>query len=99
MPMLDFQGYVDDRAQGFTGREWVFRRVDEWLGRDGPRSFLLTAEPGSGKSAFASRLFQIARGQWPAENGCRHLAPGFLSAVHFCSARAQSWITPHAFTE
>lgn len=28
-----------------------------------------------------------------------HLSAGFLSAVHFCSARDRRWINPHVFTE
>jgi hypothetical protein len=98
-PILDYQPYVDDRVRGFTGREWAFARIDRWLGGEGPRFFLLTGEPGSGKSALASRLFQISRGQSPAGDGMAHLKTDFLSAAHFCSARAQSWITPHTFTE
>jgi hypothetical protein len=98
-PVLDYQSYVDDRVRGFTGREWAFEKIDRWLDGEGPRFFLLTGEPGSGKSALASRLYQISRGQSPAGDGTPHLKADFLSAAHFCSARAQSWITPHTFTE
>ncbi len=90
---------ASDRTQEFTGREWVFSAIDEWLSQSGPRTFLLTGEPGSGKSAIASRLLEIAAGQSLPDAPFAHLTPGSLSAAHFCSARAQRSLTPHAFTE
>jgi hypothetical protein len=98
-PGLDYGEYVEERARGFTGREWALARIDRWVGQDGPRTFLLTGEPGSGKTALASRLLQVSRGQAGAGSGLPRLRSGFLSAVHFCSARAQSWISPRTFTE
>jgi hypothetical protein len=98
-PAIDFQAYLDERVRGFTGREWVLARIDRWLASDGRRFFLLTGEPGSGKTALAGRLFQVSQGRESAGDESTHLKRGFLSAAHFCSARAQSWIAPHAFTE
>ena len=31
--ILDFSKYADERARHFTGREWVFKVVDDWLGK------------------------------------------------------------------
>ncbi len=97
--IIDFRGYTDERARYFTGREWVFSRLDQWLATPGSGVFRLTGEPGSGKTALASRLYQAAAGQSLPDAAYTQLTPGFLTASHFCSARTQRWITPHAFTE
>ena len=61
---LEFSTFIDDRTKDFTGREWVFRVVETWLASpDGPRRFLLTGGPGSGKTAVAARLAQMSLGQ------------------------------------
>jgi hypothetical protein len=50
---IDFSSYIADRTNGFTGREWVFAEIDRWLADpQGTRVFLLTGEPGSGKTSF-----------------------------------------------
>ena len=99
---LDFSAYIADRTHQFTGREWVFERVKRWLEDaegDSPeerlrqRFFLLTGEPGSGKSAIAARLTQFAQGTktYPG------LTAGYLHAVHFCSAQDSTWVDPKDF--
>ena len=50
----------------------------------GERCFLLTGEPGAGKTAAAAYLASTA---------------GFLDAVHFCSTRDRRWINPRTFAE
>ncbi|RME49694.1 MAG: hypothetical protein D6791_00105 [Chloroflexi bacterium] len=98
--MIDFSAYIADRVRDFTGRKWVFQAVNDWLAwPGGPRFFVLTGEPGSGKTAIASRLVQFSQGTDPPANGLPHLSPHFLSAVHFCSARDRRWINPHIFAE
>ena len=96
---LDFRPHVLERTRDFTGRQWVFQAVDNWLASpDGPRFFLLSGEPGSGKTAVAARLWQLARGTIaPSTGGLVHLTPGFLSAVHFCAAHDHRWIEPLEF--
>lgn len=91
---IDFSNYIVDRTLDFTGREWVFEVIQSWLADPkGDRFFLLTGEPGSGKTAIAARLTQFAQGveTYPG------LAEGFLQAVHFCSARDSIWIDPKEF--
>ncbi len=51
----------------FTGREWVFRRLNTWLEAVQPRSYLLTGSPGYGKSTVAARLVQISLGEKTSE--------------------------------
>jgi hypothetical protein len=83
--ILDFTGYLAERADEFTGREWVIDAVAAW--RDDPageRCFLITGEPGIGKTAVAARLAAEA---------------GWVDAVHFCSARDRRWVNPRTFAE
>ena len=99
-PVIDFTSYITDRTTDFTGRAWVFQAVNDWLAKpDGTRYFLLTGEPGSGKTAISSRLSQFSQGSIPPSAGTKHLTPHFLSAIHFCSSRDSRWINPYTFTE
>lgn len=57
---LDFSAYIADRTRDFTGREWVFAEIDQWLAApDAPRHFIIAGEPGIGKTAIAARLTQM----------------------------------------
>ena len=47
--------YVQERAAHFTGRGWVFARLDQFLHQP-PGVFLLLGEPGTGKTAIAAQL-------------------------------------------
>jgi hypothetical protein len=99
-PVIDFSGYVAERTEGFGGRDWILLAIDEWLAdpASGP-IFLLTGEPGAGKSALAGHLALISNGAVPAPDGAGSLRAGFLGAVHFCSARDLRWITPSVFAK
>lgn len=98
--MIDFSDYIQDRTSDFTGREWVFKSIHDWLGDpEESRFFLITGEPGSGKTAIAARLKQFSDGTETASQKLNHLKPGLISAAHFCSARDRRWINPHTFTE
>jgi hypothetical protein len=80
---LDFSAYIDERTRDFTGREWVFAKIDRWLANpDAPRTFIITGEPGIGKTAIATRLTQIRD----------------LAGFHFCIARQADTIDPLNFT-
>jgi hypothetical protein len=98
--LINFDRYVADHAREFTGREWIFEAINAWLDEpDGPHYFLLTGEPGSGKTAIASRLSQFSRGGISLSEGLSNLTQKFLSAYHFCSARDRRWISPHVFAK
>lgn len=99
-PVIDFTAYVADRARGFAGRDWLLRQLDEWLADPaGPRFFLLTGEPGAGKTAVATRLAQFSAGTAQPPPGMSRIRPGFLGAMHFCSVRDLRWIIPQVFVE
>ena len=95
---LDFQALIDDRTRQFTGRAWVFDRVNAWLADPaGARTFLLTGGPGTGKTAIAARLALASQGTPIA--GCGALAPGFLRYHHFCQAGLDSTLAPMRFVQ
>lgn len=47
--------------QSFVGREWLTRKVYNWLNNSNKPAFMLYGVPGSGKSAFAVNLIQYER--------------------------------------
>jgi hypothetical protein len=98
-PVIDFSRHIAERTVDFSGREWVFRAVDRWLGDpEAARILLLTGEPGCGKTAIAARLVQFSVDAATPPDGVKRLKPGFLSARHFCSGDHR-WISPHRFSE
>ena len=56
---IAFEHDIKRLTEGFTGREWVFKEIDRWLQQENQRFFILTGEPGVGKSAITARLTQI----------------------------------------
>jgi hypothetical protein len=96
---LDFTAYLAERTARFTGREWMLRAVDDWLADGAERLFLLTGEPGAGKTALAGRLVQISGGAVPPPDRSRRLGPGFLGAWHFCTAGDRHWLNPRVYAE
>lgn len=99
--MKDYAQYlIDEKSEGFAGREWVFAQINKWAAdADGSRFFVVEGEPGSGKTALAAQLTQIDRNEHPHPPDCPHLAPGFLSAVHFCSRQDSTLLEPQTFVE
>ena len=77
---LDFQADLQKLVTDFTGRVWVFDEIDRWLAdRQGAPLFLLTGEPGVGKSAIAAQVV---------------LTYPDVIAYHFCIAGRNETIVP-----
>jgi WD40 repeat protein len=75
----------------------VLDRLDAFLA--GPdRAFLLTGDPGTGKSAIAAHLVQVSAGTIPAP-GYAGLGPGFLFHAHLCRANDPNRIRPSRLVE
>lgn len=82
-PVIDYSNYIAERTSDFMGREWVFQAINEWLAvPDAARYFIVTGEPGIGKTAIAARLTQLHN----------------LAAAHFCIARQADTLDPLNFT-
>ena len=81
LAILDFEHEIERLTEDFTGREWIFTEIDNWLKRENERFFILTGEPGVGKSAIAARLTQVRANK--------------TAAYHFCVAGNIGTITPN----
>ena len=53
---IAFTSDIARLTENFTGRQWVFDDIDRWLKESEERFFILTGEPGVGKSAIAPDL-------------------------------------------
>ncbi|MBD2095609.1 hypothetical protein H6F90_10620 [Trichocoleus sp. FACHB-591] len=53
---IDSTPDLEKLAKNFTGRQWVFDNIDRWLRESDERFFILTGEPGVGKSAITYHL-------------------------------------------
>lgn len=83
MYSLDFSLFIEDRIRSFVGREWVFEAIDNWIiNPKAPPFFVVTGEPGIGKTALAGRFTQIRK----------------TAAHHFCIARRAETIDPLNFS-
>jgi TIR domain/AAA ATPase domain len=79
---LDFGREVSRLTRQFVGRQWLVNQVDEWLGGDNGPLFLVTGEPGIGKSALLASLI--------------HRHPR-VRAYHFCIANLADSLDPVRF--
>ena len=78
--------YVQERAAHFTGRGWVFARLDQFLHQP-PGVFLLLGEPGTGKTAIAAQLALAAAGRLtPAAAAAAPHRAVPIAAAYFCRA-------------
>ena len=90
----DYTNLIVDRTLDFTGRDWVFTRIAQWLSEPtSSRYFLLGGGPGGGKTALAARLTQISAGTGAAPN-CPPLGKNCLAYVHFCQAKNDLTLDP-----
>jgi hypothetical protein len=74
---------ISERAVGFTGRLWVLSEVLDWIDHGSERFFMITGEPGSGKTALAAWL--AGAGDAPASEELKRMRDCW-KAMHFCVA-------------
>lgn len=96
--LAPLSGELTARTEDFTGRSWVFEECERFVATGSRRRFLLTGDPGTGKSAIAARLVQMSRGEAPS-NGLAYLGPGGIFYAHFCQANDRRTIRPLRFVE
>lgn len=103
--VIDYRSFIHEQARSFWGRTHLFRELSTWLTGEGPRFFAIIGGPGSGKTAIAARLAQIAMGTEPSPESSLIFKKDYLSALHFCSAfdlrwtGDRRWYHPHVFAE
>ena len=57
-----FQALIEEKTEGFVGREFVFEAIEEFLTSQPNGYFIIEGEPGIGKSAILAKYVQ--------QNGC-----------------------------
>jgi hypothetical protein len=54
--IIDYTDFISRSTDGFVGRHWLQAQFDAFLTGAGPTVFLLSGEPGVGKTAFLAHL-------------------------------------------
>ena len=70
---------IQQLTEGFTGRSHVLSKIDDWLQQKDQRFFVLSGEPGVGKSAIAAHLIQTRTD---------------IFAHHFCQLGVEETVNP-----
>lgn len=78
---LDFSQRIRELCKDFIGRQWLFQQVDHFLKSPGSKYFVISGEPGIGKSAIAASLVQQRK----------------THAHHFCRAQEGTTVDAIAF--
>jgi WD40 repeat protein len=85
----DFAPFLLEKRNHFTGRQWLFRDLDEWRRKEAPPALLITGEPGIGKSAIVAALVdENQEGQVLAYHCCRADTPATLEPGRFVRSLA-----------
>jgi hypothetical protein len=92
---------IAERARDFVGRSWVVERLLSWAYEEDTRYYILTGEPGSGKTALAAWL--AGAGPDPADPADAQrltLVRSLWDAAHFCVAPNQEGsLSPVTFSK
>jgi hypothetical protein len=89
---------VAENIQGFTGRFWLLPLLLEWLERSDDRVFILTGEPGAGKSMTTAWLAGVGPVPTEADASSQLMQIRLrVKATHFCIATSGN--TPKAFAQ
>jgi hypothetical protein len=95
--LLNIPFSLQKRARHIVGRQWVLKRVREWLQAGPERCFLLTGAPGSGKSTIAAWLAMPPLES--ADDDPLELVRAAWAARHFCMASGDGSVDPRRFTQ
>ena len=79
---LDFGSEILRHTRRFVGRKWLFSEINDWIEAGQSPVFLLTGDPGAGKSAVMAQLVN----SHPS-----------VAAHHFCVASLEDALDPVAF--
>jgi WD40 repeat protein len=80
----DFGSFLAERRKDFTGREWLYNKIENWRGNGKGSALLITGGPGVGKSAFVAELVH-------------HNPGGHILAYHCCQADTPATLEPDRF--
>jgi hypothetical protein len=94
----ELSAFIGERLRHFTPREAAFFAIAGWL-EGTSRCFVLSGEPGSGKTAVACRLHVASTGEATALDEGNALGRGWLGASYFCGYKGSSSARPTAFAE
>src|SRR5262245_45100221 len=94
---LDFDVFLGSKRRDFTGRVWLFDRIQSWLDADFAQSTLLiVGDPGIGKSALVAELVhRNFNGRVLAYHCCQANVPVTLSAGRFVRSIAAMIASRH----
>lgn len=54
----DYTWFIDEKTQGFVGRQWVFDKVKCFMDKNPRGYFFIIGDPGIGKSALAAQMIK-----------------------------------------
>ena len=54
--ICDFSAFIEDRTSGFVGRDFVFKAIDQFIKENDRGYFIISGDPGIGKSSIAAQL-------------------------------------------
>ncbi len=81
---LDFGVDVSRMTKDFTGRKWLFDEIDSWLKHSPGKVFIISGDPGIGKSAIIAQL------------ASKHPQ---VMAFHFCISSLADSLNPDVFVK
>src|SRR4029077_6980736 len=80
----DFTPFLVAKLKGFTGRQWLFQEINDWLAKGAQPALLIIGEPGIGKSSIVAALVhENPDGQVLAHHCCRADTPATLEPARF----------------
>jgi WD40 repeat protein len=80
----DFGSFLADRRRDFTGRGWLFDKIEDWRAHRKGAALLIKGGPGVGKSAIVAELVHNNPG-------------GHILAYHCCQADTPATLAPDRF--